>query len=202
LQRIYAPMPTSFLQFAIFPVVLFLLGACLVTGLPLAVELSAYFRNRGSRSVVCPDTGEHANVEVDRKFALKTAFWNHPQTRLESCTLWPEKGACGQECLTHIDPTPENIERLLSKWYQGKTCAICGRALTPADWRRSRLAVLNQQHRLFELRHMHLDELQLALKNKRPLCWNCHQEERARQAQKPKVRRGDREWLRTIDEFE
>jgi hypothetical protein len=189
------------LTFAIFPIVLFFLGALLVTGLPLAAELQAYYANRGRRSVVCPENGGHAEVEVDHKYALKTAFRNHQQSRLESCTLWPEKGDCGQECLAQVDPSPENVERLLTKWYEGKHCAICTRKLGRSDWQRSRLAVLNQQHRLFELRQMYLDDLQSALENMRPLCWNCHQEERARQAPPPRMLRGERAVLRTaLDE--
>ena len=160
--------------FAIFPILLFFLGAALVTGLPIAAELHAYYANRGRHHVICPDNGEPVEVEVDHKYALQTAMNSHPQTRLASCTRWPEKGECGQECLEQVDPTPENVDRLLSKWYQDKQCAICTRALTPGDWRRSRLAVLNQQHKLFELRHMHLGDLQAELQQMRPLCWNCH----------------------------
>jgi hypothetical protein len=177
------------LTFAIFPIVLFFLGACLVTGLPVAAEVHAYYCNRGRRRVVCPANGGSAEVELDPKFALKTAFRNHQQSRLQDCTRWPEEAACGQECLEQVDPTPENVERFLSKWYDGKHCAICTRSLTPSDWRRSRLAVLNQQHKLFELRHMHLGDLQTELQHARPLCWNCHQEERARQTPRALPRR-------------
>lgn len=182
------------LTFAIFPLLLFFLGACLVTGLPVAAELQAYYANRGRRRVVCPETNEAAEVEVDRKYALRTAFQNRQQSRLESCTRWPEKASCGQECLEQVDPTPENVDRLLSKWYEDQHCAICTRALTPSDWRRSRLAVLNQQHKLFELRHMHLGDLHAELQHMRPLCWNCHQEERARQT--PRARPRDRQPVR------
>ncbi len=180
------------LTFAIFPMFLFVLGAALVTGLPLAVELQAYYANRGRRSVICPGNGQRVDVELDHRYALKTAFRNHQQSRLESCTRWPEQGDCGQECLVQVDPTPENVERLLTKWYEGKHCAICTRRLGPSDWQRSRLAVLNQQHEIFELRQMHLDELQSALEHMHPLCWNCHQEERARQAPPARILRGER----------
>jgi hypothetical protein len=170
------------LTFAIFPIVLFFVGAVLVTGLPVAVSLQNYYKNRGRQPVTCPDSGEPVDVEVDRKFAFWTALRGQEHSRLQSCSRWPEKGDCGQECLQQIDPSPENIERLLSKWYEGKSCAICRRALGASDWRRSRLALLNEQHKLFELRDMYLDELQQSLQHMSPLCWNCHQEERARQA--------------------
>jgi hypothetical protein len=183
------------LTFSLFLIPLFLIGAFLLTGLPIALSLHDYYRNRGRQSVTCPDSGQPADVEVDNKFAFWTALRGQQHSRLESCSRWPEKGDCGQECLADLDPSPENIDRLLTKWYEGKSCAICARALTQADWRRSRLAVLNEQEKLFELRYMMLDELQVTLQHMRPLCWNCHQEERVRQAVPPRVLKGDRHEL-------
>lgn len=183
------------LTFAIFPILLFFLGAVLVTGLPVAVSLVNYYQNRGVQSVTCPDSGQPVDVEVDHKFAFWTALRGQEHSRLQSCSQWPDKGDCGQECLAQIDPSPENVERLLTKWYEGKSCAICARTLSPSDWRRSRLAVLNEQHKLFELRDMYLEQLQSALEHMQPLCWNCHQQERARQAVPPRVLKGDRHSL-------
>ena len=99
------------------------------------------------------------------------------------------------ECLEQLEPSPENIERFLTKWYEGKSCAICQRALTPSDWRRSRLAVLNEQQQIFELRQMFQEDLQSALQDMRPLCWTCHQEERQRQAVPARLLKGDRRGL-------
>jgi len=177
---------------AAFLIGLFVIGAVVLVALPIGFSLQSYFRNRGRRTVVCPDNREPVTVEVDNKFAFRTALRGQEHERLESCSRWPEKGDCGQECLAQIDPSPENLERLLQKWYQGKTCAICERPLGPADWRRSRLALLNEKQKLFELRHMQLDEIPSALDHMAPLCWNCHQEERARQAEPPRILKGDR----------
>ncbi len=179
-------------MFGAFPLALFFISATLLIALPVGMSLQSYFRNRGRKTVVCPDNHEPVTVELDSKYALTTALRGQEHERLQSCSRWPEKGDCGQECLAQVDPTPENLERLLQKWYQGKACAICERALTPADWRRSRLALLNEKEKLFELRHMHLDEIPSALDKMAPLCWNCHQEERARQAQPPRILKGDR----------
>ena len=188
------------LTFALFMIPLFFIGAILVTGLPVALSLQNYYKNRGRQSVVCPDSRESVDVEVDRKFAFLAALRGQEHSRLESCTRWPEKGDCGQECLAQLDPSPENIERLLTKWYEGKSCAICTRSLSPSDWRRSRLAVLNQQGKLFELREMTLERLQSALERMRPLCWNCHQEERARHPVTPRILKGDRHGLAAVEE--
>jgi hypothetical protein len=183
------------LTFALFPLVLFFLGAALVTGLPLAMSLQAYYRNRGRQSAICPENGEPVDVEVDRKYAFWTAYRGQEHTRLESCTHWPEKGDCGQECLAQLDPTPENVERLMLGWYKGKTCCICSRAITPSDWRRGRLAWLDDDYKLVALRQVNLKQLQFALQDMRPLCWTCHQEERVRQAIIPRGLKGDRHVL-------
>ena len=185
-------------MFATFPIILFLIGAILLVALPVGISLQSYFRNRGRRTVMCPDNHEPVTVEVDSKYAFTTALRGKEHTRLHSCSRWPEKGECDQDCLAQVDPTPENLERLLQKWYQGKTCIICARALTPGDWRRSRLALLNEKQKLFELHHMHLDELPSALDKMAPLCWNCLQEERARQATPPKLLKGDRRRLSSL----
>jgi len=185
------------LTFLLFPLALFFLGAVLVTGLPLAMSLQNYYRNRGRQSVLCPENGQQVDVAMDSKYAFWTAWRGQEHTRLQSCTRWPEKGDCGQECLAQLDPSPENVERLMLSWYQGKTCAVCTRAITPSDWRRGRLAWLDHNLKLVELRQVNLQQLQFALEGMRPLCWTCHREERARQAVTQRELRGDRHGLKT-----
>jgi len=188
------------LTFAIFPFVLFFLGAALVTGLPLAVTLQTYYQNRGRHAVQCPENGETANVEMDRRFVLQSAMRGHEQSRLQSCSRWPENGDCGQECLAQVDPSPENLERLFSSRFASRCCAICTRDITPADWRQGRLAVLDQNQQLFEMRDIAVDTLQSTLRDTRPLCWKCHQEERARQVLPLRVLRGSRVGLASLHE--
>ena len=185
------------LTFALFFLAFFLIGTFLVTGLPLAMSLQNYYRNRGRQSAICPENGEVVTVELDNKYAFWTAFRGQEHTRLKSCTRWPEKGDCGQECQAQIDPSPENVERLMLGWYKGKTCGICARAITPSDWRRSRLAWLDDEQKLVELRQVNLTQLQFCLEGMRPLCWTCHQEERARQAVTSRQLKGDRSQLDT-----
>lgn len=195
-------MPTNaLLTYALFMIPLFFIGACLVTGLPVALSLQNYYQNRGRQSVTCPDSKQPVDVTVDRKFAFRMALRGQEHSRLESCSRWPEKGDCDQECLAQLDPSPENIDRLLTKWYEGKTCAVCTRALTPADWRRSRLAVLDKDQNLLELREMTLDRLATLLDQMRPLCWTCHQEQRERQAVPSRLYKGDRHGLETAQEI-
>lgn len=209
-------MPTNeLLTYSLFMIPLFVIGACLLNGLPIALSIEDYYKNRGRQSVACPESHQAADVEVDYKFAFWTALRGQQHSRLQSCSRWPlpqranperiggpdsEPGDCGQECLAQIDPSPENVDRLLTTWYEGKTCALCTRALTPADWRQSRLAVLDQNQKLIDLREMTLERFALMLENMRPLCWKCHQEERERQAVPAAILKGDRHGLATVEE--
>lgn len=183
------------LTFALFPIVLFFIGAVLVTGLPVAMSIQNYYKNRGRHSAICPENGEHVDIEMDHKFAFWTALRGQEHTRLASCTRWPEKGDCGQECQAQLDPSPENVERLMLGWYKGRVCGICARNITPSHWRRSRLGLLDEHHKLVELRDLDLAGLQAALTHMRPLCRTCHQEERIRQVSVPRVLKGDRHGL-------
>jgi|SRR5271167_988467 len=183
------------LTFVLFFLVLFFLGAILVTGLPVALSLQSYFQNRGRQSAICPENGDHVDIEVDNKYSFWTALRGLEHSRLKSCTRWPEKGNCGQECLAQVDPSPENVDRLMLGWYKGKVCAICARAIAPSDWRRGRLAWLDGRYKLVELRQVNLRQLQSALGEMRPLCWTCHQDERVRQGVPPRALKGDRHGL-------
>ena len=190
-------MPGGPRMFSAFPITLFIIGALMFIAFPVGFSLKSYFKNRGRRAVTCPENHHRVDVEVDRKFAFWTALRGQEHTRVESCSRWPAKGDCGQECLAQVDPTPENLERLLTKWSAGKACAICSRPLKPSDWRQGRLALLDEKYRLFEMRQFSFDEIPAALEHMRPLCWICHQEERARQPRPDRALKGERQAVRT-----
>ena len=120
-----------FPMYVVFLVVLFCIATGMLVGLPVASTLQSYFRNRGRRPVVCPDDHQRAEVEVDPKFALHAAMEGKELSRVQTCTHWPENGACGQECLAQVEATPETLDRLFAKWLEGKPCTVCSRAITP-----------------------------------------------------------------------
>ena len=75
--------------------------------------LRTYQKFRGTRVITCPETGCPAAVEVDRKHAAATTFLRERQTelRLASCSRWPEREGCGQECLAQIDVERPVVKR-------------------------------------------------------------------------------------------
>ena len=164
----------------VFPLTIFFIGAAVLVGMPLASTLQTYFKNKGRRRVTCPDDHTRAEVEVDRKFALQAAMHGKDEMRVKSCTHWPGHGECGQQCLIQVEATPENIDRLFTQWFDGKPCNLCGRLLTPSDWRHGRMGFLNDQFQLVELRQIDFEAIGSMPVPKRPLCWKCHQEEKQR----------------------
>jgi hypothetical protein len=61
-------------MFAAFPLGLFFISAVILVALPVGFSLQSYFRNRGRRTVVCPENREPVTVELDNKFAFRTAL--------------------------------------------------------------------------------------------------------------------------------
>ena len=71
--------------------------ALLYVLLPLVTD--TFLRFRGRKLLRCPVTGERAVVDVDaRRVALSSAF-GRVLLKARSCSLWPEKEGCAQDCL-------------------------------------------------------------------------------------------------------
>jgi hypothetical protein len=163
------PTPT---QIVLGALALVALGALFLAGRRL---VSAWLTYRGTRIVVCPETRQAAAVEVDARQAALGASRSRPRLRLESCTRWPERQACGQECLAQVESAPETclLLYILSEWYRGKTCAFCGRAFDA--WRRydHEPALLAPGGALVDWSDFPPAEVRDVLASHRPVCWNC-----------------------------
>ena len=76
--------------------------------LPLIAD--TFRRFRGSRVLRCPETGGQADVGIDASRAAFTSAFGPPQLRAKTCSLWPEKEKCQQDCLTLPEvETPETL---------------------------------------------------------------------------------------------
>ena len=73
--------------------------------------LGAWWKYKGRRVVTCPENERPAGVTVDARHAAATGLAKPPQLRLESCSRWPEKAGCGQQCLSQIEASPKTA------WY-------------------------------------------------------------------------------------
>jgi uncharacterized protein (DUF58 family) len=65
---------------------------------PLVAD--TFRRFRSPRLIRCPETGDQAEVGIDAAHAALTSAVGQPLLRVKSCSLWPEKERCKQECLT------------------------------------------------------------------------------------------------------
>lgn len=148
------------------------LGALYVFGRRLAV---AFARYRGTRVVVCPENRELVAVEVDARHAAFTASQGRIDLRLDSCTRWPEKAGCGQECLGQIESAPEAclLRSILCDWYQGKSCALCGRAFHRFHWHDHQPGLRAPDGTVRGWTSFRPEQVIDVLATHQPVCWDC-----------------------------
>ncbi len=72
--------------------------ALLYVLMPLVADTFRRFRR--PKVLTCPETGGKAEVGIDASRAALTSAFGQPFLRAKSCSLWPEKEQCKQECLT------------------------------------------------------------------------------------------------------
>ena len=164
-------MPTP-LQLVLGTAVLVGLGVLFVFGRRLA---GAWMKYRGTRVVVCPENREMVTVTVDAGHAAFSASQGRPDLRLESCTRWPEKGGCGQECLGQIESAPEAclLRSILADWYQGKTCAFCGREFHAIHWHDHEPGLVAPGGAILAWDAFRPEQVLDVLATHEPVCWDC-----------------------------
>lgn len=136
-----------------------------------------YLKYRGKGVVYCPETGKPVAVEVDAAHAALTFVDGIPELRLTSCTRWPERAGCGQECVAQIELAPEEcmVREILANWYAGKTCVYCRKRFGEINLAEHKPAVYDvSQHRTLEWDELQAETLPLMLETYLPVCWNCH----------------------------
>ncbi len=157
------------------------LGVAALVGLGVLVvfarrSLHAWRLYRGTRVVVCPETREMAAIEVD----ARRAAWSAPrgvrsELRLESCSRWPERRSCGQECLGQVESAPAAclLWSILGDWYQGKQCVFCGRAFAALHWHDHRPVLLAPGGALVDRSGFRPEQVVDVLASHKPVCWDC-----------------------------
>ena len=72
--------------------------------LPVVADIIAMYRGR--RVLVCPETGELVEVQLNARRTGWAAIFGKTMPRVKSCSLWPRKKGCGEECVKANWPTP------------------------------------------------------------------------------------------------
>lgn len=163
-----------------------LFGVALVlSALPAGwLAFRAYRKYRGRGVLTCPETLAPVAVELDAARAALGEIAGHTDLRLQSCSRWPERQDCGQECLQVIEHSPEDclVRTILTKWYRGASCRLCGRDVGEIRWSEHRPALLGPDRKTREWDEVPAQELPSVLKTHGPVCWDCHMAETFRAA--------------------
>ncbi len=139
-------------------------------------SVRAYFTFSGKRLVTCPETQIPEAVNVDARDAALGVFLNEPTVRLRQCSRWPERQECGQECLQEIEADSEKclVWNIVSKWYEGKACAYCGKRFGPLHRIDHAPALLGPDSKTTEWKSVQPEQLPAIFASHKPVCWNCH----------------------------
>lgn len=143
----------------------------------LGVFLRNWWRYRGTRIVTCPENLEPAAVGVD---ALHAAEWKavsgDAPLRLNTCSRWPEREDCGQECLAQIAASPEAclVQSIVTAWYAGKECAYCQKPIGEIVWHERPPALRAPDGTSVEWKDVRPEQLPKLFATHLPVCWACH----------------------------
>jgi hypothetical protein len=151
-------------------------AAILLFGVVTARLLSAWWKYRGARVITCPENLRPAGVRLDARRAAFTPIGQSPEFRLSSCSRWPERAGCGQECLAQISESPEGclVRNILIEWYRGKSCACCGKPFGEIEWATQKPALILADKFSVEWSLIKPEELPGTLQTALPVCFACH----------------------------
>lgn len=138
--------------------------------------IAGWFRYRGSRVITCPENQRPAGVRLDARHAVLTGIGKTPEFRLSSCSRWPERAGCGQECLSQIEASPDGclIRNILIEYYKGKSCVCCGRPFGEIQWAARKPALVRTDKVSVELSQIPAEQLPETLQTALPVCFACH----------------------------
>ena len=80
--------------------------------------VSSYRRYRGHRTIICPETGRIAEVELKAGRAGLSSIFGESRARVKRCTQWPRNQGCTEECVTanwEAAPDAENYRTASNK---------------------------------------------------------------------------------------
>lgn len=142
----------------------------------LAPFVKAYWKARGARLVTCPENRQPVRVEIDAMDAAFSALLRPVDLQLRSCTRWPEKAGCGQECLVQIEKAPNGcrVRSVLAEWYQGKTCVLCGKPFGEMHTWDHKPVLMSLDRVTQEWADVAVEDLPEKLATCLPVCWDCH----------------------------
>jgi hypothetical protein len=130
-----------------------------------------YVALRGTRLVECPETEAPAAVDIRAGHAALGQ-----RLDLSGCSRWPERQACGRECLAQIERAPADclVRNVVTRWYEGKNCAVCRKPLGEIDWLERKPGLIDPQGVARPWPDIPADELPRAMTSDQPICFDCY----------------------------
>ncbi|HZY31759.1 MAG TPA: hypothetical protein VFF86_08980 [Candidatus Methylomirabilis sp.] len=83
--------------------------AVLFVLLPVVADTLRRFRRK--QSLRCPEVGREAEVGIDAPQAAWTSAFGRALLRVKTCSLWPQREGCTQDCLHLIDTEVQGSQR-------------------------------------------------------------------------------------------
>jgi hypothetical protein len=99
-----------------------------------------------------------------------------PTLRLKSCSRWPDRQGCAQDCLSQIEDSPEGtlVRNIIQTWYRDRRCACCRRLIGEIAWHDGRPALRAPDGTLRECDSIATAEIPAILETHEAICWNCN----------------------------
>ncbi len=80
----------------------FFVGSCFFVTAAVIWYLMAKWEYRQPFHALCPETMQPVDVYVDAKHAARTRFAGREELIVTSCSRWPERRGCGQDCTPQV----------------------------------------------------------------------------------------------------
>jgi hypothetical protein len=153
-----------------------LAAIAVLTGFGAIRMARIWFRYHGAMVVTCPETQRPAGVSMDARHAALTPPGKAAALRLSTCSRWPERAGCGQECLSQVAASPEDclVRGILAKWYAGKVCTSCGQPFGEIQWAVRKPALLSADKVAVDWSQVRAESLHEVLETALPVCFACH----------------------------
>lgn len=152
-------------------------GVVVLAALALAIVafVRAYVRYRGKRVITCPETHCPEAVELDASLAAVSSLLKGPELHLTSCTRWPERQDCPQDCIREIELSPIGcrLRAILDDWYKGKQCVYCRRTFNEIHWFDHKPALQSPEGEIQEWETVPPQRIPDVLGTHQPVCWDC-----------------------------
>lgn len=158
--------------------ILGIVALLMYTAFAVGILVWRFASYRGQRVVYCPETEQPASVELDAWIAARSGLDRDEQTilRLKSCSRWPERQDCPQECLPQIEASPEGTltRNIVAAWYPHKFCVYCARAIGEIAWHDRMPALRAPNGTLRDWDGIAAVDVPSILATHDAVCWNCN----------------------------